>query len=86
VPAGFTVVSAPGFHRAAGGICTTVARFLTQTSRTYHLTLRAGLGVAGHITNRATVTASNAPGARSHATVQVIRPPTPPQAGLGGLG
>jgi uncharacterized repeat protein (TIGR01451 family) len=85
-PVGFTVVSAPGFRRTAGGICTSISSLRTRTSRTYHLTLRAGLNVAGHIANRATVTASNAPTARGRATVRVIRPPTPPQAGLGGLG
>jgi uncharacterized repeat protein (TIGR01451 family) len=79
-PSGLTVVSAPGFKRSGGSVCTTISRLAIGKSRTLHVTARVTTSSAGRLINHATVNSRNAPSRRTRA-VTIIHAAPPP--GLG---
>jgi large repetitive protein len=71
-PAGMSIVSAPGFKRSGHAVCTTISKLAVLAKKDFHLTARVTSGSNGVRTNRATVTASNAPSAHASAATRVI--------------
>jgi uncharacterized repeat protein (TIGR01451 family) len=86
LPAGLTVLSAPGFHNSGHALCTTIETLLIGVTKRFHLTARVTATSPGVLTNHATASAKNAVSARSKVRTRVLAPPPPPPSPPPGLG